>query len=158
MVTLPLNGENGRKGFDTKLPQQGWGIINRNGRYYALHLIGSAGQEIFDILSVTGENYESAIANLDSYFMPKRSLIYERYNFLSARQKSAETIDVYLTRVRLLTKSCDYGGFKKEMIRDHVVMSCVSSRLRRHLLWEKDLSLELLQKIARTMKLSDHQA
>ena len=44
------------------------------------------------------------------------------------------------------------------MIRDHVVMSCVSSRLRRRLLPEKDFCLELLQTIARAMELSDHQA
>ena len=44
------------------------------------------------------------------------------------------------------------------MIRDHVVMSCASSRLWRRLLPEKDLCLELLQTIARTMELSDHQA
>ena len=92
--------------------------------------------------------------------MPKKSLIYERYKFLSATQNSAEAIDAYVTRLRLLTKSCGYGSFEEEIIRDHVVMSCVSSRLRRHLLREKDLSLslEILQTIARTMELSDHRA
>ena len=77
--------------------------------------------------------------------MPKKSLIYERYKFLSATQNSAEAIDAYVTRLRLLTKSCGYGSFEEEIIRDHVVMSCVSSRLRRHLLREKDLSLSLLK-------------
>ena len=43
--------------------------------------------------------------------MPKKNLIYEGFNFLSARQKSTEYIDAYVTRLRLLTKSCDYGGF-----------------------------------------------
>ena len=81
--------------------------------------------------------------------MPKKNLIYERYNFLSAKQNSAETIDAYVTHLQLLTKPCDYGGFEEEMIRDHVVMSCVLSRLRRRLLREKDLSLELLHKITR---------
>ena len=56
----------------------------------------------------------------------------------------------------LLTKSCDYGGFEEETIRNHVVMSCDSSRLQQCLLWKKDLSLslELLQTIAQTMVLS----
>ena len=40
--------------------------------------------------------------------MPKKNLIYERYNFLSARQNSCETIDAYVRRLRLLTKSCDW--------------------------------------------------
>ena len=85
-------------------------------------------------------------------------MIYERYNYLSARQNSAETIDAYVTRQRLLIKSCYYGGFEEEMIRDDVVMSCVLSCLRRCLLREKYFSLELLQTIVRTMVLSDHQA
>ena len=84
---------------------------NKQKRAVLLHLIGPAGQENFDTLFDIGYNYESAIASLDSYFMPKKNLIYEL-------------------------------GFEEEMIRDHVVMSCV------------DFSLELLQ----TIELSDHQA
>ena len=37
-------------------------------------------------------------------------------------------------------------------------MSCISSHLRQCLLREKDIPLELLQTIARTVELSDHQA
>ena len=59
------------------LPQQVWVIINKK-RAVLLQLIGSAGQEIFDALSDTGDNYQWAIASLDSYFMPKINLIYER--------------------------------------------------------------------------------
>ena len=88
-------------------------------------------------------------------------------NFLSAMQNSAETTDAYIMRLQLLTISCDYGGVEEEMIRNYVVMSCVPSRLRRCLLQQKDLSLslslslslelelELVQRIARTMELSD---
>ena len=116
-------------------------IDNKKKRVVLLHLSGPAGQEIFDAPSDTGDDYESAILNLDSYFMPKKNLIYKRYDFLIAMQNSAETIDAYVTRQQLITKSCDYGGFEEEIIRDHVVMNCVSSRLRRLLLREKDLSL-----------------
>ena len=67
------------------------------------------------------------------------------------------TLGVYGFLQNLVT-----GGFEEEVIRDHVVMCCVSSRLRLRLLWVKDLSLslslELLQVIARTMQLSDHEA
>ena len=69
------------------------------------------------------------------------------------------TLGVYDFLQNLVT-----GGFEEEVIRDHVVMSCVSSRLRLRRLWVKDLSLslflslELLQAIARTMQLSDHEA
>ena len=48
---------------------------NKQKRAVLLHLIGPAGQENFDTLFDTGYNYESAIASLDSYFMPKKNLI-----------------------------------------------------------------------------------
>ena len=89
---------------------------NKQKKAVLLHLIGPAGQEIFDTLYDTGDKYESVIASLDSYFMPKKNLIYECYNFLSARQNSAKTIDAYVTHLRLLTKSCDCGSFEEEMI------------------------------------------
>ena len=117
---------------------------NKQKQAVLLHSISPAGQEIFDTLFDTGGNYEWTIASLDNYFMPMNNLIYELHNFLIARHNSAETIDVYVTRLRLLTKSCDNDSFKEEMIRDHVGMSCVSFHLRRYLLRDNDLSLELL--------------
>ena len=66
---------------------------------------------------------ESAIASLDGYFMPKKNLLYEYYNFLSARQNSAKTINAFITHLQLLKKSCDYGAFEVGIIRDYVVMS-----------------------------------
>ena len=130
---------------------------NKQKQAVLLDSISPAGKEIFDILFDTEGNYEWAIASLDNYFMPMNNLIYERHNFLIARQNSAETIDVYVTRLRLLTKPWDYDSFKEEMIRNHVGMSCVSFRLRRYLLRENNLSLELLQTIAQTIELRDHQ-
>ena len=145
---LASEWEKWKKGFQYYVGAAG-PSDNKQKQAVLLPLIGPAGQETFDTLSDTGDHYESAIVSLDSYFMPKKNLIYERYNFLSAKQNSAETIDAYVTHLQLLTKPCDYGGFEGEMIRDHVVMSCVLSHLRRRLLREKDLSLELLHKITR---------
>ena len=70
---------------------------NKQKQAVLLHLIGPAGQEILNTLSDTGDNYESTIASLDSYFMSKKKLIYECYNFLNVWQNAAETIDVYTT-------------------------------------------------------------
>ena len=90
--------------------------------------------------------------------MPKKNLIYERYNFLSARQKSAKYIDAYVTRLRLLTKSCDYGGFEEEMILGSTLWLAVFRLVcDGAYCGKKGISLEFLQKIARTMNLSDHQ-
>ena len=74
-------------------------------------------------------------------------------NFLSAMQNSAETTDAYIMRLQLLTISCDYGGVEGEMIRNHVVMSCFPSRLRRCLLQQKDLSLSFSLSLSLSLSL-----
>ena len=119
-------------------------IINKSRQcYYTLNTLSDA-----------GDNYESTIASLDSYFMPKKKLIYECYNFLNVRQNAAETIDVYITCLWLLTTSCDYGGFKRKWLGSHCderwfVLFMVATTAG------KDLSHELLQTTSPLMKLSD---
>ena len=92
--------------------------------------------------------------------MPKKNFIYKRCNFLSARQNLVETIDAYVTCMWLLTKSCHYGSFEEEMIRDHLVMSCffLFAAVPTAIKGSLSLSLELLQTIAQTIRLSDHLA
>ena len=98
MGTWPLNG---------KIDVVATGLSdNKQKPAVLLHLIGSAGQEIFDTLSDRRDNYESAIACLDKYFMPKKNLIYEGYKYLNARQNSAKTIDAYVLRLRILAAFC----------------------------------------------------
>ena len=85
----------------------------------------SSWQKCSILLLITGDSFDSAITSLDSYFIPKKSLIYDCY-FLSARQNSTEIIVTYITYLQILAKSCGYGGFEEEIIRNQVEMSFVS--------------------------------
>ena len=102
-------------------------------RAVLLHLLGSDGQEIFDTLPDTGNEFKTVIKKLDDYFQPKCNMNYEWCAFLSARQKANETIDSYVTHFRGLDKTCKYAK-EDEMIREHVVMSCDFAHLWQHLL------------------------
>ena len=115
------------------LTQQVWVIINKK-RAVLPHLIGPAGQEIFDTLSDTGDNYEWAIASLDSYFMPKINLIYERYNFLSPRQNSAEIIDFLQNLVTMVVSKRKWLGITLWWAAFRLVCGGVSCRRRISLL------------------------
>lgn len=46
-------------------------------RAVLLHLLGSDGQEIFDTLPDTGNEFKTVIKKLDDYFQPKCNMIYE---------------------------------------------------------------------------------
>ena len=54
----------------------------------------------------------------------------------------------------LQKKTCEFGALEDEMIRDHIIQTCSSARLRRKLLQEARLTLEILLDIAHNTELS----
>ena len=73
-------------------------------------------------------------------------------------QNVLKTVAAYVFRLRTLTKMCEFGTLEEEMIRDYVVQTCLSARLRRKLLQEAILSLDLVLEIARKLEVSTRQA
>ena len=73
---------------------------------------------------------EDAKLALQNYFAPKRNVVSERYKFRSREQRPDEPIDSYLTALRELAKSCEFGTLEEEMIRDQIVEKCASKSLR----------------------------
>ena len=65
-------------------------------------------------------------------------------------------MDSYHTRLRQLAKTCEFTDVDKE-IKEHIVLTCTSSSLRRRALRE-NFSLEALLKHGRALELSDKQA
>ena len=81
---------------------------------------------------------------LDSHFLPKTNVIYERYIFNTADQMSNESFDDYLCRLRELAKTCDiyiFGDIMDEMIRDRIVLGTKDQSVRGRLLRESKLTL-----------------
>ena len=126
-----------------------------------LHLGGPELQEVYHAIvdeDVKVESLDKAIEILDSYFLPKRNVTYERHVFHKESQKPGEPIDVFVTRLRKLVKTCEYGAMQNDMIRDQLIDRCHSHRLRCNLLREQNLTLETALSIARSIESADRQA
>ena len=95
-------------------------------------------QEVFETLTETGEDYAVALGKLNAYFKPQKNIPFERYTFRQAFQDPSETMDAYVTRIKRLVQTCDYGDSSEEMIRD--------------------LTLDVILRVARAMEASDRQA
>lgn len=65
---------------------------------------------------------------LQNYFVPKRNMVSERYKFRSREQRPDEPMDSYLTALRELVKSCEFGTLEEEMIRDQIVEKCAGTK------------------------------
>lgn len=82
---------------------------------------------------------------LNGYFAPKRNVVAEHYKFRSRAQNTDKLIDAYLTSLRKLAKSCDFGMLEEEMISDQIVEKCSSWKSL-----QQDLDLAKTIKIPRS--------
>ena len=75
-----------------------------------LHCLGPAVQRIFNTLPGEHKSLEEAKTALNAYFASQRNSVVGRHEFRSIAQKTDESFDAYLTSLRELVKSCDFGN------------------------------------------------
>lgn len=78
-----------------------------------LTVIGNEAIDVFNTLSWDEEGdeqkIEKVLLKLEQHCEPKKNVSYERYKFNSRAQESGETIDQYVTVLRKLCESCEFG-------------------------------------------------
>ena len=93
---------------------------------------------------------------LDAHFDPQRNTEFEVYSFRKTQQMQGELIDSYHSRLRAMTKYCQFNNVDNE-IKSHIIQTCTSTRLRRKTLTEPHLTLNQLIDIGRAMETSERQ-
>ena len=107
-----------------------------------LNIIGEHCQDIYATLNDTGDDYLSVLETLKPYFVPLCNVSsYERHVFNSCNQETGETMNAYVTRLRVLSKTCDFGEGIHEGIRDQVVHSCFSNELRKRFFESRNFNM-----------------
>ena len=91
-----------------------------------LHLIGPEAREIFETLSPVNESYESALNALNQHLSVQKNIPFERSVFHQCKQRHGESLEQYVTCLRQLAATCDYGPAVDEQIRDQVIAACNS--------------------------------
>ena len=122
-----------------------------------LYLLGEDCQDIYVTLNDIGDSYDSVLETLNSYFIPPCNVSYERHVFNSCKQEKGEMMDIYVTRLRVLAKTCDFGNGIEERIRDQVVQGCFSDALRKSFLKTENLTLVIILKKAKVVEISESQ-
>ena len=138
---------------------------------YFLLCIGEKGREIYRTLpdlppeTVTledgTEEWRRTTAQLKdafrAYCNPRKNLTLERHKFLKRDQGEAESIDQYVTALRTLASTCEFGDLKDSLIKDKIVCGVKSQALRGRLLREAVLDLQRAIDISRASELSKEQ-
>ena len=99
--------------------------------------------------TVTGL-YKIACFKLKKYFNPKRNRGVEVFKFESLRQSADESIQCYVTRLRVGAKYCEFKETEDTRIMDHVLKSCHSTKFREKLLGQSKLELDKLLELGIT--------
>ena len=95
-------------------------IISNGAFYYILlqklaillHLLGPEGQEIFDMIRDSGKTFVEALLCLDQYLLYKQNVIYGCYLFMSTQKLENAIIEAYVTCLRSIVRTCDFGNSK----------------------------------------------
>ena len=111
-----------------------------------LTAVGNKALDVYDTLiwDRVGDEMkiDKVLEKFDQYCKPKKNVSYERYVFFSRAQESNETIDQYVTTLKKLCETCEFGALKNSLIKDRIVLGVNNQRTREKRLREPDLTLE----------------
>ena len=87
--------------------------------------IGSDVLEVYNSLPFESDEDKMIMSKvlelMEKHCIGQTNVIYERYCFNNRNQEIGESFDAYLTALKALAKTCNFGSLKDELIRDRIV-------------------------------------
>ena len=124
-----------------------------------LYTGGEELRKIHSTLGDTGENYDTAITELDKYFCARVNLTVERHSFRAIVQEPGESIKSFATRLREAAASCKFDEYTMdEACLDQIIEKTSSTKLRRKLLTEDELTMTKALKLGCIMESTEQHA
>ena len=124
-----------------------------------LNLAGEQAIDVYNTFTYKGSEGDTpaedpkdpdvVIQKFEAYCNPKKNITYERHVFNTRVQAVNETIDAYVTELRLQTRHCQFGTLCEELIRDRIVVGIRNDTVRSRLLRESELTLQKAMNICR---------
>ena len=61
------------------------------------------------------------MAIFDAHFLPRVNVTFERHQFFTRNQEPSESFDRYITALRKLALTCEFGEIRDSLVRDHFI-------------------------------------
>lgn len=126
-----------------------------------LACIGIEAFQLIQTLDFAEENHRTdidrVIARLDTHFIGEVNETFERFKFNQRIQDSNETIDNYVSALRILIQSCNFGTLENSLLRDRIVIGVRDDATRKKLLQMRTLDLKQTIDICRASEASTRQ-
>lgn len=127
---------------------------------YLLLWAGEKGRDIYNSWTLTDEAaklLKTYYDEFEKYVLPKKNTIFARYKFNEKVQGTNESLEQFITELKLLVKDCAYAN-DDEMVRDRIVFGVQSAKVREKLLNEgSELTLQKATDIARSHEFAQAQ-
>lgn len=95
---------------------------------------------------------------MEKHLQPKPSILAERYRFRHRKQNSNETVSAYVAELKKMSKSCEFGQWLEESLRDQLVCGINSDTIRQRLFAEDKLDFGKAYKLAVSMEAAEKDA
>ncbi|PFX31659.1 hypothetical protein AWC38_SpisGene3496 [Stylophora pistillata] len=125
-----------------------------------LTCIGSDTQDVYEGLEFVDEadkDIDVVLQKLRYYCIGETNEIYERYRFNKRDQEPNESLDAYVTTLRMLAKTCNFAVLVNSLIRERIVIGVSDYQARKKLLQVSKLALKECIDICRSYEIASQQ-
>ena len=81
-----------------------------------------------------GKSYTAVKAKFESFFVKKKTVIYERANFNRRVPEKGESVSSFISDLYSLEEHCGHGNLREELIRDRLVVDTRDAKMSERLL------------------------
>ena len=96
---------------------------------------------------------EEVILKLENEFSPAKNITYERFVFNTCSQSPGQSFEDYLTELKRLSSSCEFGTLKDSFIVDRIVVGIQNDAVRERLLRMKIRDLSKVVELCKSAEL-----
>lgn len=102
-----------------------------------------------DLTDAQRQQYALVKNTFETYFVPRKNVIYERAKSNRRVQQPGKAVDVFITALYVLAENCKYGALHDELLKDRIVVGLRDTSLSERMQLDADLTLEKAVNMAR---------
>ncbi|XP_052742135.1 uncharacterized protein LOC128198847 [Bicyclus anynana] len=132
---------------------------------YVPTLITVMGAECYELLvnlctpaKPTSKTFSELTVILEKHLQPKPSILAERFKFRHRKQTEGESIAEYVAILKCLSKTCEFGNWLEESLRDQFVCGITSETIRQRLFAEEKLDFGKAYGLAMSLEAAEKNA
>ena len=118
-----------------------------------LHVAGPKALEVYNAFTWENEGDDKKVNKIlekfQTYCKLRKNITWERHVFNTRSQQVDETIDQYVTDLKIKASSCEFGKLCDSLIRDRIICGITCDKMRGMLLREGDITLQRTVEVCR---------